>query len=81
MGRLAATPLYEALTIWVMAAWPEQMLDRVDTMVRTAIAAPSGPRRALVDHAPDRRRAQGWPAPGASGGAPTPRPSGQPRQL
>jgi hypothetical protein len=38
-GELAATPLYEALTIWVMAAWPEQMLDRVDTMVRTAIAA------------------------------------------
>ena len=37
--ELAASPLYEALTIWVMAAWPEQMLDRVDTMVRTAIAA------------------------------------------
>jgi hypothetical protein len=36
---MAATPLYEELTIWVMAAWPEQMLDRVDTMVRTAIAA------------------------------------------
>jgi hypothetical protein len=35
---LATTSLYEALTIWVMAAWPEQMLDRVDTMVRTAIA-------------------------------------------
>jgi hypothetical protein len=35
---LAATPLYEALTIWVMAAWPEQALDRVDTMVRTALA-------------------------------------------
>ena len=35
---LALTPLYEALTIWVMAAWPEQMLDRVDTMVRTAMA-------------------------------------------
>jgi hypothetical protein len=38
-GELAATPLYEALTVWVMAAWPEQMLDRVDTMVRTAISA------------------------------------------
>ena len=37
-AALAATPLYEALTIWVMAAWPEQMLDRVDTMVRTAMA-------------------------------------------
>jgi hypothetical protein len=35
---LAVTPLYEALTIWVMAAWPEQMLERVDTMVRTGIA-------------------------------------------
>ena len=35
---LVATPLYEALTIWVMAAWPEQMLDRVDAMVRTAMA-------------------------------------------
>lgn len=37
--ELAASPLYEAMTIWVMAAWPEQVLDRVDTMVRTAIAA------------------------------------------
>jgi hypothetical protein len=37
-AELAVTPLYEALTIWVMAAWPEQMLDRVDTMVRTAMA-------------------------------------------
>ena len=37
--ELAASPLYEALTIWVMAAWPEQTLERVDTMVRTAIAA------------------------------------------
>jgi hypothetical protein len=35
---MAATPLYEALTIWVMAAWPNQALDRVDTMVRVAIA-------------------------------------------
>jgi len=34
-----ATPLYEALTVWVMAAWPELPLERVDTMVRTAIAA------------------------------------------
>ena len=38
-GELAGSPIYEALTIWVMAAFPEQMLDRVDTMVRTAIAA------------------------------------------
>jgi hypothetical protein len=37
-ANLTVTPLYEALTIWVMAAWPEQMLERVDTMVRTAIA-------------------------------------------
>ena len=36
---ITATPLYEAVTVWVMAAWPDQMLDRVDTMVRTAIAA------------------------------------------
>lgn len=36
---ITATPLYEAMTIWVMAAWPDQMLDRVDTMARTAIAA------------------------------------------
>jgi hypothetical protein len=36
--ELAASPLYEALTIWVMAAWPDVMLERVDTMVRTAIA-------------------------------------------
>lgn len=26
------------MTIWVMAAWPEQTLDRVDTMARTAVA-------------------------------------------
>jgi hypothetical protein len=32
-------PFYEALTVWVMANWPDQMLDRVDTMVRTAIGA------------------------------------------
>ena len=38
-GELAGSPIYEALTIWVMAAFPEQALDRVDTMVRTAIAA------------------------------------------
>ena len=38
-GEPAVSPLYEALTIWVMAAWPEQTLGRVDTMVRTAIAA------------------------------------------
>ena len=38
-AAMAATPLYEELTVWVMAAWPDQMLDRVDTMVRTAIAA------------------------------------------
>jgi hypothetical protein len=37
-AALAATPLYEALTVWVMAAWPEQTLERVDTMVRTAMA-------------------------------------------
>jgi hypothetical protein len=36
---LATTPLYEALTVWVMVAWPELPLERVDTMVRTAIAA------------------------------------------
>jgi hypothetical protein len=36
---LVATPLYEALTVWVMAAWPELPLEFVDTMVRTAIAA------------------------------------------
>ena len=45
---LAATPLYEALTVWVMAAWPELPLERVDTMVRTAIAGrTSGAQRAL----------------------------------
>lgn len=38
-ASIAAMPLYEAVTIWVMAAWPDQMLDRVDTMARTAIAA------------------------------------------
>jgi hypothetical protein len=38
-ASITATPLYEAVTIWVMAAWPDQMLDRVDTMARTAIAA------------------------------------------
>jgi hypothetical protein len=36
---LATTPLYEALTVWVMVAWPELPLERVDTMVRTAISA------------------------------------------
>ena len=38
-SQITTTPLYEAMTIWVMAAWPDQMLDRVDTMARTAIAA------------------------------------------
>ena len=81
-GELAASPLYEALTIWVMAAWPEQTLDRVDTMVRTAIAAGHQVREGRWSTtAADRRRPQGRPSPGASGGAPTPRPSGQPRQL
>ncbi len=36
---LTTTPLYEELTVWVMAAWPDQMVERVDTMVRTAIAS------------------------------------------
>ena len=36
---LTTTPLYEELTVWVMAAWPEEMVERVDTMVRTAIAS------------------------------------------
>ena len=36
---LTTTPLYEALTVWVMAAWPDEMVERVDTMVRTAIAS------------------------------------------
>jgi hypothetical protein len=36
---LISTALYEELTVWVMAAWPDQMVDRVDTMVRTAIAS------------------------------------------
>ena len=36
---LITTPLYEELTVWVMAAWPDQMLEQVDTMVRTAIAS------------------------------------------
>jgi len=36
---LISTPLYEELTVWVMAAWPDQMVERVDTMVRTAIAS------------------------------------------
>jgi hypothetical protein len=38
-ASLATTSFYEELTLWVMAAWPEQMLDRVDVMVRTAIAS------------------------------------------
>jgi hypothetical protein len=38
-SQITTTPLYEAMTIWVMAAWPDQVLDRVDTMARTAIAA------------------------------------------
>ena len=81
-GELAGSPIYEALTIWVMAAFPEQALDRVDTMVRTAIAAGHQVReRTMVDPAADRRRPQGRPPTGASGGAPTPRPIGQPRQL
>ncbi len=36
---LITTPLYEELTLWVMAAWPDEGVDRVDTMVRTAIAS------------------------------------------
>ena len=36
---LTTTPLYEELTVWVMAAWPDAMVERVDTMVRTAIAS------------------------------------------
>ena len=56
-AELAASPLYEALTIWVMAAWPEQTLERVDTMVRTAIAAGHQVRDGrVVDQAADRRR-------------------------
>jgi hypothetical protein len=35
---LTATPLYEELTLWVMAAWQDEGVDRVDAMVRTAIA-------------------------------------------
>jgi hypothetical protein len=38
-AQLTATPLYEAMTVWVMAARPDQALERVDTMVRTAIAS------------------------------------------
>ena len=38
-AQVTATPLYEAMTVWVMAAWPDQVLERVDTMARTAIAA------------------------------------------
>jgi hypothetical protein len=37
-AQLCATPLYECLTVWVMAASPEVPVERVDTMVRTAIA-------------------------------------------
>jgi hypothetical protein len=36
---LTITPLYEELTLWVMAAWPDEGVERVDTMVRTAIAS------------------------------------------
>ena len=36
---LTTTPLYEELTVWVMAAWPDETVERVDTMVRTAIAS------------------------------------------
>ena len=36
---LTTTPLYEELTLWVMAAWPDERVERVDTMVRTAIAS------------------------------------------
>jgi hypothetical protein len=42
---LITTPLYEELTVWVMAAWPDQMLEQVDTMVRTAIASADRVRR------------------------------------
>ena len=37
-AQITSLPIYEAMTIWVMAAWPEQALDRVDAMARTAIA-------------------------------------------
>lgn len=37
-AQITALPVYEAMTVWVMAAWSEQTLDRVDTMTRTALA-------------------------------------------
>ena len=36
---LTPTPLYEEMTLWVMATWPEEAIEHVDTMVRTAIAS------------------------------------------
>jgi hypothetical protein len=42
---LTTTPLYEELTLWVMAAWPDEMVERVDTMVRTAIVSADRVRR------------------------------------
>ena len=42
---LTTTLLYEELTLWVMAAWPDEMVERVDTMVRTAIASADRVRR------------------------------------
>jgi hypothetical protein len=38
-AALTTTALYEELTVWVMAAWPDQNLERVEPMVRTAIAS------------------------------------------
>jgi hypothetical protein len=37
-AAVMALPVYEPMTVWVMAAWPERNVDRVDKMVRTAIA-------------------------------------------
>jgi hypothetical protein len=42
---LVSSSLSEELTVWVMAAWPNQMLEQVDTMVRTAIASAERVRR------------------------------------
>ena len=36
--RLAATPPYAAMTVWVMTIWPNRRIERVDPMVRMAIA-------------------------------------------
>ena len=68
-AQLTATPLYEAMTVWVIAAWPDQALERVDTMARTAIAAAhrvrdgrwSAARLAAVVAKAGRRRAEHYP--------------------